>query len=272
MEHPGARMERAGLRETIEDAFARRDDPAALEGARAAVAATLQLLEDGRLRAAEPGPDGSWLVNEWAKKAILLHFRITPSERLEAGPFEYFDKVPLQRDWSARGVRALPGSIVRRGAFVSPGVVLCPSFVNIGAWIGEGTMVDTWATVGSCAQIGARCHISGGAGIGGVLEPVQAAPVVIGDNCFIGARCEVAEGVRVGDGAVLAMGCYIAASTWIHNALTGERTRGAIPANAVVVPGAIPAADGTHSTYAVIIKKFRDASTDARTALNDLLR
>lgn len=260
------------LRNTIEAAFARREDPATLESARDAVATVLNLLETGELRAAEPAPDGSWLVNEWAKKAILLHFRLSPSVPMEAGPFHAFDKVPLQSGWDARGVRVLPGAIVRRGAFVSPGVVLCPSFVNIGAWIGEGTMIDTWATVGSCAQVGARCHVSGGAGIGGVLEPVQASPVIIGDNCFIGARCEVAEGVRVGSGAVLAMGCYVAASTWICNAMTGERTRGAIPPNAVVVPGALPAADGSHSTYAVIIKKFRDASTDARTALNDLLR
>ncbi len=260
------------LRQTIDTAYGQRADSAAVEGARTAVAETLDRLESGELRAAEPLPDGSWRVNEWAKRAILLHFRLAPSERMEAGPFEYFDKVPLQGDWPARGVRALPGAIVRRGAHVSPGVVLCPSFVNIGAWIGEGTMIDTWATVGSCAQVGARCHISGGAGIGGVLEPVQASPVIIGDNCFIGARCEVAEGVRVGDGAVLAMGCYVAASTWIYNALTGERTRGAIPPNAVVVPGALPSPDGSHSTYAVIIKKFRDASTDARTALNELLR
>lgn len=264
--------EREILRGIIDAAWESRDSVAPDGEVRDAVRDVLKDLTSGVLRAAQPDGAGGWHVNEFVKKAILLHFRVTGAEPILAGAFEFFDKVPLQGDWSRKGVRALPGAIVRHGAHVASGVVLCPSFVNIGAWIGPGTMIDTWATVGSCAQIGARCHISGGAGIGGVLEPVQAAPVIIEDNCFIGARCEVAEGVRVGEGAVLAMGCYIGQSTRVYNALTGETTRGAIPARAVVVPGAMPAADGTHSTYALIIKKFRDAQTDARTALNDILR
>lgn len=260
------------LRTVIDAAWESRDSLSPSEEILDAIRETLDHLTTGVARAAQPDGAGGWTTNDFIKKAILLHFRVTGAEPILAGAFEFFDKVPLQGDWSRKGVRALPGAIVRHGAHVAPGVVLCPSFVNIGARIGPGTMIDTWATVGSCAQIGARCHISGGAGIGGVLEPVQAAPVIIEDNCFIGARCEVAEGVRVGEGAVLAMGCYIGQSTRVYNALTGETTRGAIPSRAVVVPGALPSADGSHSTYALIIKKFRDAQTDVRTALNDILR
>jgi len=264
--------ERDILRGIIDEAWDARDSAVPDAEVHSAIREILKDLTSGVVRAAEPDGAGSWRVNEFIKKAILLHFRLTGAEPIIAGAFEFFDKVPLQGDWARKGVRALPGAIVRHGAHVASGVILCPSFVNIGAWIGPGTMIDTWATVGSCAQIGARCHISGGAGIGGVLEPVQAAPVIIEENCFIGARCEVAEGVRVGEGAVLAMGCYIGQSTRVYNALTGETTRGAIPPRAVVVPGALPSADGSHSTYALIIKKFRDAQTDARTALNDILR
>jgi 2,3,4,5-tetrahydropyridine-2-carboxylate N-succinyltransferase len=207
------------------------------------------------------------------KKAILPHFRVSMVRPMEAGVLHFFDKVDVQGDWQRKNVRVFPPAVVRAGAHVQPGCVLMQCFVNIGAWIGSGTMIDTWSTVGSCAQVGANCHISGGVGIGGVLEPIQAAPVIIEDNCFIGARSEVAEGARIGEGAVLAMGCYLAASTRIYDAVNGGNIyRGEVPARAVVVPGALPSADGTHSTYALIIKKYRDSQTDAKTALNDILR
>lgn len=239
---------------------------------RAAVEDVLAALDRGDVRVAERGPDGQWRTQQWAKQAILLYFRFHDMTATGAGPFEYYDKIPLKRDWSTLGVRVVPPATVRYGAFVSRDVVLMPSYVNIGAWVGPGTMIDTWSTVGSCAQIGAHCHISGGVGIGGVLEPIQAAPVIVEDNVFIGARSEVAEGCRVCEGAVLAMGSFLGASTRIYNALTREITFEVIPPRAVVVPGTLPSRDGTHETYALIIKKFRDAKTDARTALNDLLR
>ncbi|MCC5874783.1 MAG: 2,3,4,5-tetrahydropyridine-2,6-dicarboxylate N-succinyltransferase, partial [Candidatus Sumerlaeia bacterium] len=178
-----------------------------------------------------------------------------------------------QGGWAEKGCRVVPPATVRQGAHIAPAAILMPSYVNIGAWVGPGTMIDTWSTVGSCAQVGANCHISGGVGIGGVLEPLQATPVVIEDNCFIGARGEVAEGVIVREGAVLAMGCYVSASTKIYDAVAGRLlNRGEIPSRAVVVPGALPSSDGTHSTYALIIKKYRDEKTDAKTALNETLR
>jgi 2,3,4,5-tetrahydropyridine-2,6-dicarboxylate N-succinyltransferase len=239
---------------------------------RRAVAETLDRLNVGEIRVAE-SRNGQWIVNEWIKRAILLHFRLTSSVRMSAGPLEWFDKVPLKCGFAELGVRCNPIAVVRRGAYLEPGVVLMPSYVNIGARVGAGTMIDTWSTIGACAQVGARCHISGGVGIGGVLEPPQARPVIIEDDVFIGARSEVAEGVIVEREAVLAMGCYVGASTKVWDT---ERDTviepGRIPARAVCVPGSLPSRDGSHSTYALIIKKRRDARTDARTELNALLR
>ncbi|MBI1290732.1 2,3,4,5-tetrahydropyridine-2,6-dicarboxylate N-succinyltransferase [bacterium] len=240
---------------------------------RSAVEEVLQLLTDGVLRSAAPTGDGKWVTHEWVKKAILLHFAQTSSRVMRAGELSFYDKVETRRDWEESGVRVVPPATVRHGAHVARGAILMPCYVNIGAFVGSGTMIDTWSTVGSCAQVGANCHISGGVGIGGVLEPLQASPVIIEDNCFIGARSEVAEGVFVGEGAVLAMGSYVSQSTKIYDAVNGGAiTRGRIPPRAVVVPGALPSPDGTHSTYALIIKKYRDDRTDAKTALNDILR
>jgi 2,3,4,5-tetrahydropyridine-2-carboxylate N-succinyltransferase len=239
-----------------------------------AVEETLAALDAGTLRVAEKTPEG-WRVNEWIKKAILLSFRLNDSAPIGGG----YDKVPLKfANWdaakfAAAGFRAVPGAVVRRGAYIAPGAVLMPSFVNLGAYVGEGTMIDTWATVGSCAQVGKHCHISGGAGIGGVLEPLQAAPVIIEDNCFIGARSEVAEGVIVEEGAVLSMGVYLGASTKIVDRATGEISYGRVPAYAVVVPGTLPAKEpGGPSLYAAIIVKRVDAQTRAKTSINELLR
>lgn len=259
------------LQQNIERAFAGREygvDAAVAEDVRT----VLELLTKGELRAASPTADG-WVVNEWVKKAILLHFALSPMRTMESGAFQFFDKIELQGEWEEKGVRVVPPAVARYGAHVAKGVILMPSYVNIGAFVDSGTMIDTWATVGSCAQIGKNCHISGGAGIGGVLEPLQAAPVIIEDGAFIGARCEVAEGARIGAGAVLAMGCYVGGSTKIYDATKEEQIpAGEIPKNAVTVPGALPSKDGSHSTYALIIKKYRDESTDAKTALNDILR
>ncbi|GAB4315318.1 MAG: 2,3,4,5-tetrahydropyridine-2,6-dicarboxylate N-succinyltransferase [Candidatus Sumerlaeia bacterium] len=253
------------------DAVFHRAEPGILPQEWRAVAEILEALDAGRIRVAEK-TGGEWVVNETAKKAILLHFKYAGNRTFEAGDFRFFDKVPVKTDFESLQVRCVPQAIVRYGAFVAPGVVLMPSYINIGAYVDSGTMIDTWATIGSCAQVGRCCHISGGVGIGGVLEPPQAAPVIIEDNVFIGARSEVAEGVIVEEGAVLAMGCYIGRSTRIFNAMTGEISCGRIPARAVCVPGALPAADGSHSTYAIIIKKFRDDKTEARVALNEVLR
>ncbi len=231
----------------------------------------VRLIDAGEVRVAEPAADG-WQVNEWAKKAILLYFGVRRMETIEVGPYEYHDKIPLKGGWAERNVRVVPPATVRHGAFVSPGAVLMPSYVNIGAWVGSGTMVDTWATVGSCAQIGKRCHISGGAGIGGVLEPLQAGPVIIEDDCFIGARSEVAEGVIVGEGSVLSMGVYLGASTKIVDRATGEVTRGRVPAYSVVVPGTLPDSNGGPSLACAVIVKRVDAQTRAKTGINDLLR
>ncbi len=245
----------------------------------------LALLDSGRARVAEPDGAGGWKVNQWLKKAVLLSFRLNDNVPMAngAGGAPAFDKVPLKFDgWDeARfkdaGFRVVPGAVARRGAFIAKGVVLMPSFVNIGAYVGEGTMVDTWATVGSCAQIGRNVHLSGGAGIGGVLEPLQANPVVIEDNCFIGARSEVAEGVIVGEGAVLSMGVYLGASTKIVDRATGEVHVGKVPPYSVVVPGALPGkplADGTPgpSLYCAVIVKTVDAQTRSKTGINELLR
>lgn len=244
-----------------------------------AVEEALSLLDSGQRRVAELGDNGEWVVNQWLKKAVLLSFRLTGNAPMNGG----YDKVPLKyAHWSEdqfkqAGFRAVPGAVVRRGAFISKGAVLMPSFVNIGAYVGENTMVDTWATVGSCAQIGANVHISGGAGIGGVLEPLQAGPVIIGDNAFIGARSEVAEGVTVGEGAVLSMGVFIGASTRIVDRATGEIHMGKVPPYAVVVPGSLPGKplpDGRPgpSLYCAVIVKTADERTRSKTSINQLLR
>ena len=247
---------------------------------RDAVDAALAMLDRGEARVAEPDGDG-WRVNQWLKKAVLLSFRLNDNSLIDGGPGagHWFDKVPSKfSGWSEgefrdAGFRAVPGSIVRRGAFVGKGAILMPSFVNIGAYVGEGTMVDTWATVGSCAQIGRNVHLSGGAGIGGVLEPLQADPVIIGDGAFIGARSEVAEGVRVGEGAVLSMGVYLGASTRIIDRATGEVFKGEVPPYAVVVPGSqTTGGGGDLGLYCAVIVKRVDAQTRSKTSINDLLR
>jgi 2,3,4,5-tetrahydropyridine-2-carboxylate N-succinyltransferase len=247
---------------------------------REAVDAALALLDAGEARVAEPDDAGGWRVNQWLKKAVLLSFRLNDNALIEGAPggASWFDKVPSkfagwgEGEYRAAGFRAVPGAVVRRGAFVDRGAILMPSFVNIGAHVGEGTMLDTWATVGSCAQIGKGVHLSGGAGIGGVLEPLQAEPVIIGDGAFIGARSEVAEGVRVGEGAVLSMGVYLGASTRIIDRATGEVFRGEVPPYAVVVPGSLPGKDGGPGLYCAVIVKRVDAQTRAKTGINDLLR
>jgi 2,3,4,5-tetrahydropyridine-2-carboxylate N-succinyltransferase len=252
---------------------------------REAVHEALDLLDNGRARVAEPDGNGGWRVNQWLKKAVLLSFRLSDNVTMEyaAGGAPAFDKVPNKfAGWGENrfrdaGFRVVPGAVARRGSYIARGVVLMPSFVNIGAYVDEGTMVDTWATVGSCAQIGKNVHISGGAGIGGVLEPLQAGPVVIEDGAFIGARSEVAEGVRVGRGAVLSMGVYLGASTKIVDRATGEVHQGVVPPYAVVVPGAMPGKplpDGSPgpSLYCAVIVKTVDAKTRSKTGINELLR
>ena len=241
-----------------------------------AVERCLDALEAGSARVAEPTDEG-WVVNQWLKKAVLLSFRLNDNIVMPGGASQYYDKVPLR--WGPGdnsitdvGARVVPTATVRRGAHIAHDAVLMPSYVNIGAWVGEGTMVDTWATVGSCAQIGANVHLSGGVGIGGVLEPLQANPTIIEDDCFIGARSEVVEGVIVERGSVLSMGVHIGQSTRIYHRETGEVTRGRVPSGSVVVPGSLPAADGSHSLYAAIIVKRVDEKTRAKTSVNELLR
>ena len=249
------------------------------------VEAALELLDSGKARVAEPDGHGGWTVNQWLKQAVLLSFRLNDNQVIEAGAAgaPAYDKVPSKfAGWGENrfreaGFRVVPGAVARRGSYIARGVVLMPSFVNIGAYVDEGTMVDTWATVGSCAQIGRNVHISGGAGIGGVLEPLQAGPVIIGDGAFIGARAEVAEGVRVGEGAVLSMGVYLGSSTKIVDRATGEVHRGVVPPYAVVVPGALPGKplpDGSPgpSLYCAVIVKTVDAQTRSKTGINELLR
>ena len=270
----------------IEAAFEDRANVTpASEDVRKIVEEALGLLDSGKARVAEPDGEGGWKVNQWLKKAVLLSFRLADNAPMEYGSAgaPAFDKVPLkftgwsEDDFKAAGIRVVPGAVVRRSAHIAKGVVLMPSFTNLGAYVGEGTMVDTWATVGSCAQIGKNVHISGGVGIGGVLEPLQAGPVIIEDNCFIGARSEVAEGVRVGEGAVLSMGVYLGASTKIVNRATGEVHVGYVPPYSVVVPGTLPGKplpDGTPgpSLYCAVIVKTVDAQTRSKTGINELLR
>ncbi|MFY9734334.1 MAG: 2,3,4,5-tetrahydropyridine-2,6-dicarboxylate N-succinyltransferase [Rhodoplanes sp.] len=280
-------MTHADLAKTIDDAFEQRNEigPATKGAVRDAVEAALELLDAGRARVAEKQPDGSWRVNQWLKKAVLLSFRLNDMSVIPGAPGKaaWWDKVPSKFDgWSEprfreAGFRAVPGAIVRRSAYVAPGVVLMPSFVNLGAYVDSGTMIDTWSTVGSCAQIGKNCHISGGTGIGGVLEPLQAGPVVIEDNCFIGARAEVAEGVIVREGAVLSMGVFIGASTRIIDRETGAVLQGEVPPYSVVVSGTIPGKplpDGSPGPglYCAVIVKRVDAKTRAKTSINELLR
>lgn len=247
---------------------------------RSAVDAVLDAMDAGNVRVAEKGADG-WVVNQWAKKAVLLSFRLNDMSPITGGPdaATWWDKVPSKfagwgaEEFGSAGFRAVPGCWVRRSAHIAPGVVLMPSFVNLGAYVDSGTMIDTWATVGSCAQIGKNCHISGGAGIGGVLEPLQAGPVIIEDNCFIGARSEVAEGVVVEQGSVLSMGVYLGASTKIVNRATGEIHYGRVPAYSVVVPGSLPGKDANApSLYAAVIVKTVDEKTRSKTGINELLR
>jgi 2,3,4,5-tetrahydropyridine-2-carboxylate N-succinyltransferase len=275
----------ADLIAAIEAAWENRAEITPGHEVRHAVADALALLDCGEARVAEPDGNGGWQVNQWLKKAVLLSFRLNDNRVMEGGAAgaPAYDKVPLKfAGWGENrfkdaGFRVVPGAVVRRGAHISKGVVLMPSFVNIGAYVGENTMIDTWATVGSCAQIGANVHISGGAGIGGVLEPLQAEPVIIGDNAFIGARAEVAEGVRVGEGAVLSMGVYLGASTKIVDRATGKVYMGEVPPYAVVVPGSMPGKplpDGTMgpSLYCAVIVKTVDAQTRSKTGINELLR
>ena len=265
----------------IEAAWDRRAEDGALDVAVAGdVAAALGMLDDGSARVAEPDGAGGWRVNQWLKKAVLLSFRLNDNTIIEGGSAGHpaYDKVPGKfAGWDearfrAAGIRVVPGAIARAGAFIAPGCILMPSFVNIGAYVGEGTMVDTWASVGSCAQIGSHCHLSGGAGIGGVLEPMQANPTIIGDNCFIGARSEIVEGVIVGEGSVIAMGVFISQSTKIVRRDTGEISYGRVPPYSVVVPGTLPAANGGPSLACAVIIKTVDAGTRAKTGINDLLR
>jgi 2,3,4,5-tetrahydropyridine-2-carboxylate N-succinyltransferase len=277
------------LSSAIEAAWERRSElsPATTGPDRDAVQAALDLLDQGAVRVASRGDDGQWSVHQWLKKAVLLSFRLNPNrivsdggpDQLGRGAFgRAFDKVPLKTgawtepQFEEAGFRLVPGAVVRRGAFVGKSVVLMPSFVNIGAYVDDGAMIDTWATVGSCAQIGKNVHISGGAGIGGVLEPLQANPVIIEDGCFIGARAEVAEGVIVREGAVLSMGVYLGASTKIVDRASGEVFRGEVPPYAVVVPGALPDPKGGPSLYCAVIVKRVDAQTRAKTGINELLR
>ena len=279
------------MEKALEAAWDTRDtiNPATKGEARDAIEAALEALDSGTIRVADKS-SGTWQVHQWAKKAVLLSFRLSDNAVMPGGasdqshgPGAWFDKVPSKfAGWDdARfrkaGFRAVPGSVVRRSAFIAPGVVLMPSFVNLGAYVDSGTMVDTWATVGSCAQIGKNCHLSGGIGIGGVLEPLQAGPVIIEDNCFIGARSEVAEGVVVETGAVLSMGVFLGASTKIVNRATGEITIGRVPAYSVVVPGTLPGKplpDGSPgpALYCAVIVKQVDAGTRSKTSINELLR
>jgi len=265
----------------IEAAFDKRANlsPRKVErNLRDAVFTTVDRLDKGELRVAEKR-DGDWIVNEWVKKAVLLSFRIQDNRLMSGGYADYYDKVIPKYapdnppyDFESSGVRIVPPATARRGAYIAPGCVLMPSYVNIGAYVDTGTMVDTWATVGSCAQIGKKVHLSGGAGIGGVLEPVQAAPTIIEDNCFIGARSEIVEGVIVEEGAVISMGVYIGKSTKIYNRETGEIEFGRIPRGAVVVPGSLPARDGSHSLYCAVIIKQIDEQTRSKVEINELLR
>ena len=269
------------LRNTLEDAWERRTDLQADEIAsrvRPAVDQAIAGLEQGTLRVAEPDGNGGWQVNQWLKKAVLLYFRTQDMALMDAVPAPFWDKVPArfagfdEAAFRAAGVRVVPGAVVRAGSHIGKDVVLMPSFVNIGAFVGEGTMVDTWATVGSCAQIGKGCHLSGGVGIGGVLEPLQAGPTIIEDHCFIGARSEVVEGFVVGHHSVVGMGVFLGQSTRVYNRVTGAVSYGSVPPGSVVVSGSLPAADGSHSLYCAVIVKQVDEKTRSKTSVNELLR
>ena len=278
---PPKAVGRDELKAMIDSAWERRASltPAEIDGStRPMVEQVMDGLESGEFRVAEPDGNGGWTVNEWLKKAVLLYFRTRDMHVIPSQPAPFWDKIPMrfagydEARFRKLGVRVLPGTVVRRGTYLGKDVVLTPSFVNIGAHVGEGTMVDTWATVGSCAQVGAHCHISGGAGIGGVLEPLQASPTIIEDHCFIGARSEVVEGVIVGHHSVIGMGVFIGQSTRIYNRTTGEISYGYVPPGSVVVSGSLPAKDGSHSLYCAVIVKQVDARTRAKTSINDLLR
>lgn len=268
------------LQNTIEQAWENRAEisPASAPAAvREAVNHTLEQLDKGSLRVAQK-IDGQWVVHQWVKKAVLLSFRLENNGVMGQAPAQYYDKVALKfadysaQDFAAGGFRVVPPAVARKGSFIGKNVVLMPSYVNIGAYVDEGTMVDTWATVGSCAQIGKNVHLSGGVGIGGVLEPLQANPTIIEDNCFIGARSEIVEGVIVEENSVLAMGVYLSQSTKIYDRTTGEIIYGRVPSGSVVVPGSLPSADGSHSLACAVIVKRVDAQTRSKTSINDLLR
>lgn len=267
------------LKSTIEDAFEQRNQLTprhVSEEIKAACDSALELLDTGEKRIAEKN-ESTWVVNEWLKKAVLLYFRIHDNTMISDGCHRYFDKVPLkfqnydQTEFEKSGIRVVPNAIVRRGAYVAPNTILMPSYVNLGAYVDSGTMIDTWATVGSCAQIGKNVHLSGGVGIGGVLEPLQSAPTIIEDNCFIGARSEIVEGVIIEEGCVISMGVFIGQSTKIYHRDTGEISYGRVPAGSVVVAGSLPDKKGTHLYCAVIVKQV-DSKTRSKISLNELLR
>ncbi|MCI4410224.1 MAG: 2,3,4,5-tetrahydropyridine-2,6-dicarboxylate N-succinyltransferase [Thiotrichales bacterium] len=270
------------LKTIIEAAFERRADitPKTVDAeSKRAVEEALHLLDTGKMRVAERQSVGKWTVNEWLKKAVLLSFRMEDNKVMPSGgSMQFYDKVPTkfanysEADFQASGVRVVPPAVARRGSYIASGAILMPSYVNIGAYVDSGTMVDTWATVGSCAQIGKNVHLSGGVGIGGVLEPLQAAPTIIEDNCFIGARSEVVEGVIVEEGSVISMGVYIGQSTRIYDRETGEIHYGRVPAGSVVVSGNLPAKDGSYSLYCAVIVKKVDAKTLSKVGINELLR
>ena len=268
------------LKDIIDSAFQRRAEitPRSVEThVKDAVQEAMDLLDSGKMRVAEK-KNGQWELNEWLKKAVLLSFRIEDNSFIKGGFTNYYDKVPSKyadynsREFRDSGVRVVPPATARHGSYIAPGVVLMPSYVNIGAYVDSGTMVDTWATVGSCAQIGKNVHLSGGVGIGGVLEPVQAAPTIIEDNCFIGARSEIVEGVVVEEGSVISMGVYIGQSTRILDRESGEIIYGRIPAGSVVVPGNLPSRDGSYSLYCAVIVKQVDEKTRGKVGINELLR
>ncbi len=273
-------VDTSSLQATIDAAFGQRaslDPSSAPDSLRTALDEALGLLDSGDVRVAEKQA-GRWIVNQWLKRAVLLHFRVHDNQVFDAGYTRFYDKLPLKfaahdaATFRASGARVVPHAIVRKGAFIAPNVVLMPSYVNVGAFVDSGTMVDTWATVGSCAQIGRNVHLSGGVGIGGVLEPVQAAPTIIEDNCFIGARSEIVEGVIVGEGSVISMGVFIGQSTRIFDRATGKVAYGEVPPGSVVVPGSLPAADGRYSLNCAVIVKRVDARTREKTSINELLR
>ncbi len=268
------------LQTSIESAFENRQQFSSQDAPdtiRDAVNTAIELLDSGELRIAEK-VDGQWIINQWAKKAVLLFFKLNNNTKMDGGFTQFYDKVPLkfatasQEEMAKTGVRTVPPAAIRKGSFLAANTVVMPSFVNIGAYVDSGTMIDTWATVGSCAQIGKNVHLSGGVGIGGVLEPLQANPTIIEDNCFIGARSEVVEGVIVEEGSVLSMGVYIGQSTPIYNRHTKEIHYGRVPAGSVVIPGSLPAKDGSYSRYAAIIMKEVDDKTRSKVPLNELLR